>query len=878
MVVFYDLACAWRKQVLAQVAISRDKKSSFSHRYSLDDVRYEKNAPTSRHVHHQGAEAAKRDAKPARTSQSPQRRKPSPRSGSGPARHEGSHAVRKGSGQPSARAHQPKRRVNSGSIRAIADQASSKGLHDGGKHGHGSAFPGDSKGFAPASSSTSRRLAGHEASPKRFAQASPRQVRTQAPAQKLAVEPSTRARATSQSAGGFYLAHLRLMVPVTIVLVLAIGFGVFDAVSSWGKIHPGVSVQGVDVGGLTVDEAASKIESSLSPVIDDMHLIAYDTAETASEDGMEVDDTTNEGVAWAASSSGSGLDLNGDGTKDKWRLNKSTLGVSVDGQALAQEAYREGREGNLIAARFSLWVSGKQLFATVSCNDELFNQVLSEMNSALGTKVKNSKAKISDGAATLSAGHDGVEVDRDRFVAKLSSAIFNEANHNFTIPLHDVARSIGDDAAQRVVDKINEALSADVTIAYEDDSWTMDADDLSSVVSQKVLAPGEVLVFANSSQEVQRQSDGAVSDYDVSYGLDTTTGYTLQPYVNQKKLDKYLVKILGDKATGGAKNARFKTNLKKGTVKVVASKNGNGPDRASAEVTVQNILFGTQSSDRTVTITTTTVEPELTTEEAEAMGIKTKLSTWSVALSADDSASRIKNIKLLCKLINNTLTAPGDTWSFNQTTGERTEEKGFETAPTIVNGRHEDELGGGICQVATCVFNCACYAGLGIGTRANHAFYISAYDDRGFADATVSWETPDLQWVNDTQNYILLTAQAEAGGYVTVTFWGTDEGRQVTCDRGKWKKGDKYKTIRENDDTLAKGQTKVEQTGVNGRSIVIHYIAKDKDGNTLHDIEFNSDYQAQNEIIKVGTKTSESDSSSESSADSSSSDSSSESS
>ena len=215
------------------------------------------------------------------------------------------------------------------------------------------------------------------------------------------------------------------------------------------------------------------------------------------------------------------------------------------------------------------------------------------------------------------------------------------------------------------------------------------------------------------------------------------------------------------------------------------------------------------------------------------------------------SSGRRDNIELLCSMIDGSLVAPDDTWSFNDTTGERTAEKGFSTAPVIVNGRHEDQLGGGICQVATCVFNAACYAGLGIGTRANHSFYISAYDDEGFADATVSWPEPDLQWVNDTDNYILLTAGVE-DGEVIVRMWGTDDGRTVTCDRGEWKDGDKYKTIRERDNSLKRGETEVVQNGHDGREIYIHYIAKSKSGEILHDINFHSVYKAQNEIIKCG--------------------------
>lgn len=169
--------------------------------------------------------------------------------------------------------------------------------------------------------------------------------------------------------------------------------------------------------------------------------------------------------------------------------------------------------------------------------------------------------------------------------------------------------------------------------------------------------------------------------------------------------------------------------------------------------------------------------------------------------------------------------APGTTWSFNGTTGERTAEKGFQTAPVIINGKHEDQLGGGICQIATCIFNAACFSGLGIAERVNHDFYISSYDDYGFADATVSWKSPDLKWVNDMSTYVLMTATVTDED-VVITFWGTKDGRTVECQRGEWKEGDKYVTITEVDPALATGESKVTQNGQVASRIDIRYLAK----------------------------------------------------
>ena len=117
-------------------------------------------------------------------------------------------------------------------------------------------------------------------------------------------------------------------------------------------------------------------------------------------------------------------------------------------------------------------------------------------------------------------------------------------------------------------------------------------------------------------------------------------------------------------------------------------------------------------------------------------------------------ANRLHNVALVANLIDGTLIAPGKTFSFNATTGERTPEKGFLEAPVIINGELQTGLGGGVCQVSTTVFNAAYEAGLPIDERVNHALYISHYPLG--RDATVNYPDQDLKFTNDTGKWLLL--------------------------------------------------------------------------------------------------------------------------
>ena len=129
------------------------------------------------------------------------------------------------------------------------------------------------------------------------------------------------------------------------------------------------------------------------------------------------------------------------------------------------------------------------------------------------------------------------------------------------------------------------------------------------------------------------------------------------------------------------------------------------------------------------------------------MGITGLVSSYTTIYAAD--ANRVHNVRLVADLIDRTLIAPGTTFSFNETTGERNADKGFLEAPVIINGELQTGLGGGVCQVSTTVFNAAYEAGLDITERTNHALYISHYPQG--RDATVNYPDLDLKFVNDTK-------------------------------------------------------------------------------------------------------------------------------
>ncbi len=156
------------------------------------------------------------------------------------------------------------------------------------------------------------------------------------------------------------------------------------------------------------------------------------------------------------------------------------------------------------------------------------------------------------------------------------------------------------------------------------------------------------------------------------------------------------------------------------------------------------------------------------------MGIKDVVASYSTTYGG--TPGRLHNVQLVAQLIDGTLIEPGATFSFNDTTGERTAAKGFQEAPVIISGELQNGLGGGVCQVSTTVFNAAFDAGLPITSRANHALYIDHYPLA--RDATVDYPYLDLRFSNDTGHWLLLRTFVGSGS-LTVNLYGTKLDRRV---------------------------------------------------------------------------------------------------
>ena len=255
----------------------------------------------------------------------------------------------------------------------------------------------------------------------------------------------------------------------------------------------------------------------------------------------------------------------------------------------------------------------------------------------------------------------------------------------------------------------------------------------------------------------------APKDYAPALSVQPKDG-RLEPAVDQAKLLAVLRKTATD--AGLEKPARDATIRFQGSKPVVVpAVNGATLDPKSVESTFLPALTAT---DRTAAVALKTVEPKLTTAQAEKIKPKEVISTFTTHFPVNPT--RGGNIALAARTLNGTFVAPGETFSLNKVLGQRTKEKGYHPAPVIENGRLTTDYGGGISQLSTTLFNAIFFSGARIEEHHPHSFYISRYPEG--REATISWPDVDNRFTNDTGYGILIQASATSTS-VTVTFHGT---------------------------------------------------------------------------------------------------------
>lgn len=253
--------------------------------------------------------------------------------------------------------------------------------------------------------------------------------------------------------------------------------------------------------------------------------------------------------------------------------------------------------------------------------------------------------------------------------------------------------------------------------------------------------------------------------------------------------------------------------------------------------------------DKVITVSASEVQPEYSTATAK----KKYKTIGTYTTNTTSNSKRNTNIRLAAQALNGTIVGPGQEVSFNDTVGQRTEAKGYQGAAAYNNGEVVQEIGGGVCQVSTTLYNAALKAGMKISMRRSHTFEPS-YVTPGM-DATVSWGGPDFRFINTSSSAIGIKA-SYSNQTVTVSIYGVpvlEDGVTYSLEATKTETFDLPEPQYEEDQTLQPGQEVVKSKGTQGSRWQVKLVVK-KDGQVVSsEVDHTATYKGHNPVIRRNT-------------------------
>ncbi len=615
----------------------------------------------------------------------------------------------------------------------------------------------------------------------------------------------------------------RIVAIVAAVLVVA---GGFDFAMNAGRIYPGVRIGTVDVSGMTVPEASKAVQDVYAERLDTHEALIFANDEVASD----LDDLSH---VYAAEELTEQLSFEeAQHNKQLWTATATSLGAQLPADVLAEEALALGRSEGGVLARLGAALAGAEVPVRADYNSEQLEGLANDIDLAIGEVRVDFGMEVQDGTARVTEGHDGDMVNRGTLARELDRVLLEsqDAVGAFVARTEFAPLRIDAEAAQATCDAVNSLITPGASFMYEDNRLDVPTDALGSWVSSYIA--------------------------DLPEG-----GYRLDPYLDDSKATPALVGLMNEDARGSAVAVSFAKQGDQITVTPHGEITIPQLDEAIADLDARMFdgyrTTGTYQAAPTydpIDIKVRLYDGTLSFDEALSYGVIGEVSSFTTQYTSTSSTqNRNHNIHLAADLLNDSIAeADGGKWSFNAVAGNYDTNSGFLPAGVISNGEYETADGGGVCQVATTVFNAVYDAGYPVVKRQAHSLHMESYPDG--RDAAVSYPELDFEWENDTDSDVLMR-MSYTDTTVTCTLYGVDPGYVVTTEAGEWSPGDPFKVKYEEDESLEEGKSKVKTVGTDGSYIQVKRIVSDRDGNVLREAVFTSNYLPINQIVIYGPGT-----------------------
>lgn len=360
---------------------------------------------------------------------------------------------------------------------------------------------------------------------------------------------------------------------------------------------------------------------------------------------------------------------------------------------------------------------------------------------------------------------------------------------------------------------------------------------------------GMQVTYDGQTMDVEDLLEGRVDEVlELAFSEKESKDYTFDAEGLEEEIGKQ-VDLIADAWDVSPKNGSI-SSYDKSSGEFVFSDGENGIEIDRDQLTA-DITAALEAGEYTKVIeaSANVVEPEITKEEAKASFQRIGTFTTTTTSNKD----RNENIRLASEALNGIIVQPGEEFSMNEATGERTTAKGYKPAGAYLNGVLIEEPGGGVCQVSSTLYNAVVFSGLKTTERHAHS-YEPTYVTPG-EDAMISYGSADMKFVNNSKTAVGIKTSF-SNNKLTISIYGSpilEEGVTLSMKSEKVQVLDPPEPTYEEDPTLEPGVEVVVKEATPGSRWVTNLV-KTKDGVVVEDsFLHNSTYNGKPATIRRNT-------------------------
>ena len=558
------------------------------------------------------------------------------------------------------------------------------------------------------------------------------------------------------------------------LLIIAVVFNLIYA----KKIIPGVRIAGINVGGMTFESAKKVLEENEKNIPEELKLKFEDK---------------------------------------EFPLKRNDIGLTYDWEDSVVRCFDVGRSGNFfidtkdkIAALFK----GLSIPASYDYDDDSFGIKLSVIRREINLEPQNSKFYLEDGKLSISPSSDGRKLLEEDFHKDINLSFGGLDFSDKIIPVQIVKPEITEKDIELFREIIEEIISEDLVINFEEKKWTLDSEKILNLIGfEKNEKEKRVKMILDKSafRDLANELAAEVNESPKGEVVSTDGNKVLEFKITKegKELDE----------------EKFKEDLKSAIF----------DDRKNVSLVLKNV---DDFSDK------------------EKYGILSLIGEGTSHF-AGSTAERVHNIILAAGNISGSLVPPGAVYSMNKSVGPIDYQHGFKSAFIIKGGRTVLGEGGGVCQTSTTLFRAILNSGLPIVSRYPHAYRVGYYEQDmpvGF-DAAIFQPSWDFKFKNDTNAYVLIQAHSNLSeNSLTFKIYGTPDGRSVEISEPVvTDQSPPPPPLYEDDPSLPKGVVRQVDYAAWGATATFTRTVR-KEDTILFTDTFTSRYQPWRAVYKVGTK------------------------